>query len=382
MLVTINVGESIEVAGTLITALDAGHCPGALMFLLEHLASGYVALHTGDCRASPDVREAVRAELRRLLPHRTLVTLLAVSTRTPRAAGRPQTHAAATAPAAPVITPIPPGASNRQRKRRLGDCRDAESHPAGVASPDVSMNGGEASGEASGEAIYRRAAGEASTTGLATSIAAGAAAVPSRTVPSPSAPSPAPLRDVPFPDEAPALALDVLYLDTTYSNPRWHFPPQPEALRTLAAVAAAEKAREPQTLFVVGSYQVGGCGDGCMRGGGEGGANLHGRGAVQNGETPAKWSEKARVGRGVCATLEQPRLACPRLRPAPPALYPAHLSPTDSPPFSPVSQVGKEKAIAAVARAVSGRALVSPHRGLSLRLCGAWDDTLHTEDEK
>jgi hypothetical protein len=170
------------------------------MFLLEHLASGYVALHTGDCRASPDVREAVRAELRRLLPHRTLVTLLAVSTRTPRAAGRPQTHAAATAPAAPAITPIPPGASNQQRKRRLGDCRDAESHPAGVASQDVSMNGG----EASKEDLNGHAAGDASISGLATA----ATPLTVAAAPAPSCPSPAPLPDIRFSDAAPALALE------------------------------------------------------------------------------------------------------------------------------------------------------------------------------
>jgi len=44
--------------------------------------------------------------------------------------------------------------------------------------------------------------------------------------------------------------------------------------------------------------------------------------------------------------------------------------------------VGKEKAIEAVARAAGGRALVSGRRALSLRLCGLWDDSLHTEDER
>ena len=56
---TIDVGQSIEVEGVQITALDAGHCPGSLMFLLEHLATGHTALHTGDMRASQPVREAV-----------------------------------------------------------------------------------------------------------------------------------------------------------------------------------------------------------------------------------------------------------------------------------------------------------------------------------
>ena len=40
------------------------------MFLFEHLASGHVALHTGDCRASASVREAVLGELRASRPHR------------------------------------------------------------------------------------------------------------------------------------------------------------------------------------------------------------------------------------------------------------------------------------------------------------------------
>ena len=44
--------------------------------------------------------------------------------------------------------------------------------------------------------------------------------------------------------------------------------------------------------------------------------------------------------------------------------------------------MGKEKAIEAVARAAGGRALVSARRALSLRLCGEWDETLHTEDER
>jgi DNA cross-link repair 1A protein len=116
---TIEVGESIEVEGARVTALDAGHCPGALMFLFE--AEGHRALHTGDCRASPDVVAAAAA-----------------------ACG-------------------PPG------------------------------RGG----------------------------------------------------------------LDTLYLDTTYASPRWDFPPQPESLSMMQRIVEAELAREPRTLFIVGSYSVG-----------------------------------------------------------------------------------------------------------------------------
>ena len=90
--------------------------------------------------------------------------------------------------------------------------------------------------------------------------------------------------------------LDTIYLDTTYAQPRWAFPPQPDSLRMLSNIVAMEREREPATLFIVGSYQV-----------------------------------------------------------------------------------GKEKAIAAVAKAAGGRALVPANRALSLRLCHEWDDALHTE---
>ena len=197
---TIDVGQSIEVEGVQITALDAGHCPGSLMFLLEHLATGHTALHTGDMRASQPIREAVCAALLR----RGLLRL----------------------------------------------CHRCNHSP----SP--------------------------TTSAIAATAAATAAA---ETTDAAASPSP--------------LAVDVLYLDTTYSSPRWRFPPQPDALRCLAAVTAAELRREPRTLFVVGSYQV-----------------------------------------------------------------------------------GKEKAIAAVARAAGGRALLSERRALSLKLCGLWDAELHTVD--
>ena len=116
---TIEVGESIEVEGARVTALDAGHCPGALMFLFE--AEGHRALHTGDCRASPDV----------------------------------------------------------------------------VAAAVAAVCGPPARG-----------------------------------------------------------GLDLLYLDTTYASPRWDFPPQPESLSMMQRIVEAELAREPRTLFIVGSYSV------------------------------------------------------------------------------------------------------------------------------
>ena len=195
---TIEVGESIEVEGARVTALDAGHCPGALMFLFE--AEGHRALHTGDCRASPDVVAAAAAACR------------------------------------------PPG------------------------------GGG----------------------------------------------------------------LDTLYLDTTYASPRWDFPPQPESLSMMQRIVEAELAREPRTLFIVGSYSVG---------------KIH----------------------LVTFTFH------PHLSPSPGAQEP-HAHPTPDPHPYP-HQVGKEKAIEAVARASGGRALVPPRRATTLRLCNLWDERLHTEED-
>ena len=91
-------------------------------------------------------------------------------------------------------------------------------------------------------------------------------------------------------------SLDALYLDTTYAADRWRFPSQPEALETIDEIVTSELRREPRTLFVIGSYQI-----------------------------------------------------------------------------------GKERAIAAAAKAAGGRALVPNRRALSLRLCNAWDDHLHAE---
>jgi len=196
ILVTVDVGESIEVEGTRITALDAGHCPGSLLFLMEHLSTGHVALHTGDCRASSDVREAVRVELATPRPHRRL-------------AAPPSTPAPSRGRGAGgyVSTAAPAHEGNRQRKRPLGSLEPADA-----------------------EATSPTAGGPASPT---TPAAVAASSGPSATLP-----------------------VDILYLDTTYSNPRWTFPPQPRALQTLADVTRAEKAREPNTLFIVGSYAV------------------------------------------------------------------------------------------------------------------------------
>lgn len=48
-----------------------------------------------------------------------------------------------------------------------------------------------------------------------------------------------------------------LYLDTTYCDPRWRFPDQREVLATIGTIAKNELKREPNTLFLVGSYSIG-----------------------------------------------------------------------------------------------------------------------------
>ena len=141
LLHTLEPGEKVEINGVVVTALDAGHCPGSLMFLFVHTESGHRALHTGDCRASPPIiSSAVTATT--CLPCRGA----------PGAAG--------------------PSSSNEQQAPRNG-------------------------------------------------------------------------------------LLDTIYLDTTYAQPRWAFPPQPDSLRMLSNIVAMEREREPATLFIVGSYQVG-----------------------------------------------------------------------------------------------------------------------------
>ncbi len=51
--------------------------------------------------------------------------------------------------------------------------------------------------------------------------------------------------------------VDLLYLDTTYCKPAYTFPDQAEVCATMARITREELEREPQTLFVVGSYSIG-----------------------------------------------------------------------------------------------------------------------------
>ena len=57
-MVVINACDSIHIEelSTTLTALDAGHCPGSLLFLLEHGPTKLSVLHTGDMRASEHIR--------------------------------------------------------------------------------------------------------------------------------------------------------------------------------------------------------------------------------------------------------------------------------------------------------------------------------------
>ena len=137
LLHTIEPGDTVDIDGVDVTALDAGHCPGSLMFLFVHKESGHRALHTGDCRASPSI-------------------------------------VAATVKAASSIA--------------------ADARPDGPSSSTFPSSRG---------------------------------------------------------------LVDTIYLDTTYAQTRWKFPAQLVALRMLGDIVRVEIAREPATLFIVGSYQVG-----------------------------------------------------------------------------------------------------------------------------
>ncbi|XP_011196990.2 DNA cross-link repair 1A protein [Zeugodacus cucurbitae] len=50
----IELNESVVINDVEVTAIDANHCPGAVMFVFK-LASGQCIVHTGDFRASPDM---------------------------------------------------------------------------------------------------------------------------------------------------------------------------------------------------------------------------------------------------------------------------------------------------------------------------------------
>jgi DNA cross-link repair 1A protein len=51
--------------------------------------------------------------------------------------------------------------------------------------------------------------------------------------------------------------IDHLYLDTTYNSPKHCFPPQDQVLDALARIVQTELEREPNTVFLVGSYSIG-----------------------------------------------------------------------------------------------------------------------------
>ena len=256
---TIEVGQTLVVEGVAVTALDAGHCPGSLMFLFVHLATGHRALHTGDCRArEPIVRAAAAAASRATAAAATAL-----------AAGSPDAAAAAYI-AANATADGPTSASS-----------PSSSGSSGVSSSCCNSSGG-SNGAPDAAAVSKS---EPAASAPSSSTAATASTTPTAAAPAAAAAA-----------AAAASILDVLYLDTTYAQSRWTFPAQERSLEQLAAVVASELEREPATLFIVGSYQV-----------------------------------------------------------------------------------GKEKAIRAVTIASGGRALVPSRRALSLRLCHAWEELLHTE---
>lgn len=51
--------------------------------------------------------------------------------------------------------------------------------------------------------------------------------------------------------------LDSLYLDTTYCNPKYTFPPQEECLLSLSNTVKMELLRRPSTLFAISAYTIG-----------------------------------------------------------------------------------------------------------------------------
>ena len=97
-----------------------------------------------------------------------------------------------------------------------GDC-NSHSHSGGSSSSDGTSSDGSAAGITTGSAVSSAGGGGSDGGGL----------------------------------------VDTIYLDTTYAQPRWTFPAQEAALQMLSDIVCAERAREPATLFVVGSYQVG-----------------------------------------------------------------------------------------------------------------------------
>lgn len=56
LFLTLDPGENIVLDGVEVTAVDANHCPGSLMFVFR-LVTGTTILHTGDCRAGPLMEE-------------------------------------------------------------------------------------------------------------------------------------------------------------------------------------------------------------------------------------------------------------------------------------------------------------------------------------
>ena len=56
LFIILDPGESRVVGGCELTAVDANHCPGSVMFVIR-LRSGVTLLHVGDCRAGHSMEE-------------------------------------------------------------------------------------------------------------------------------------------------------------------------------------------------------------------------------------------------------------------------------------------------------------------------------------